>query len=281
MSSHSDANKATPSIDRVQLERNLEFELLAKKHDPALRTYLYRLTAHRADADDLAQDTWVRAGKSFARFDGRAEFRTWLFAIATNLARDHWRARRRWQVSAQDQARALAESTTGVPEGLRQLADSSPRGNYELREHVDFCFTCVMKTLPLPQHLALLLAEVYAFKDKESAEIMEVSLARLKHLLHEARETMNRVFAHRCALVSKSGPCHQCSELNGFFNGDQAREQTKVEQLQRALTKGDQGKLLQLRAAMVRQVDPLRGPGSDLQDAIMRLVHRADQIRRD
>jgi RNA polymerase sigma-70 factor (ECF subfamily) len=252
---------------------------LVAKHDAALRAYLYRLTTHRADADDLAQETWVRVGRRIAGFDQRAAFRTWLFTIATNLARDHWRVRRRWQVDAQDRARALAESTPGVPEGLRQFASDSPRGRYELREHVDFCFTCVMKTLPLPQQVALLLAELHAFKDQESADIMGVSLARLKHLLHAARTTMGRVFEQRCALVGKKGACHQCSELNGFFNGDQAREQAKVERLKRDLRGEDESHMLRLRAALVSRVDPLQGPGADLQDAIMRLVQRTQRRR--
>lgn len=250
---------------------------LVVRHDAALRAYLHRLTAHRADADDLAQETWIRAQRRLGAFDDRAAFRTWLFAIATNLARDHWRARRRWRVDAQDGARMLAESTPSVPENLRQIAAGSPRGRYELREHVGFCFTCVMKTLPLPQHVALLLVEVHGFKDREAAEIMGVSLARLKHLLHAARAAMNRVFAQRCALVSKTGACHQCSELNGFFNEEQARE---VAALRRVLTRGSDGRLLKLRAALVRRIDPMDGPGADLQEAIMRLVHRADARRR-
>ncbi|MBI2516160.1 MAG: RNA polymerase sigma factor [Opitutae bacterium] len=267
-------------LARARAGGRTAFGALVTRHDAALRAYLHRLTAHRADADDLAQETWLRVQRRLKAFDGRAAFRTWLFAIATNLARDHWRARRRWREDAQDQARALAESTPGAPEGLRQVAAGSPRGRYELREHVGFCFTCVMKTLPLAQHVALLLVEVHGFKDREAADVMGVSLARLKHLLHAARATMNRVFAQRCALVGKTGACHQCSELNGFFNGDQSREQARVAALQRALTRGGEERLLRLRAALVREVDPLQGPGADLQDAIMRLVHRAVARRR-
>lgn len=267
-------------LTRARAGDRAAFGALVTRHDAALRAYLYRLTAHRADADDLAQETWMRVGRRLRSFGGRAAFRTWLFAIATNLARDHWRTRRRWRVDAQEQARALAESTPGVPDSLHRVAAESPRGRYELREHVDFCFTCVMKTLPLPQHVALLLAEVHGFKDREAAEVMGVSMARLKHLLHAARATMNRVFAQRCALVGKGGACHQCSELNGFFNGEQAREQAKVAALQRALTRGGEERLLQLRAAVVRQVDPMQGPGADLQDAIMQLVHRGNRHMR-
>ena len=247
-------------------------------HDAALRCFLHRLTAHRADADDLAQETWLRVQRRFGTFKDRAAFRTWVFAIATNLARDHWRVRQRWSVDTQDRARALAESTPGTAEEFRQVEASSPRGRYELREHVDFCFTCVMKTLPLRQHLALLLAEIHGFKDRESAEIMGESVAQVKHLLHAARATMNRVFEWRCALVGKTGACHQCSELNGFFNGANLREQAKVARLRRMLGQSpgsDTARLLRLRAALVRQVDPMQGPGSDLQDTIMRQVRKA------
>lgn len=263
---------AAPSIDPG-------FRRLFEEHHDALRGYLYRLTAHRSDADDLAQDTWIRAHRGLASFKGRASFRTWLFSIATNLARDHRRVQARWRVDAQDRTREFAESIPGVPLEFQRINRSTPRGVFEVREHIDYCFTCILKTLPLEQQLALLLAEICAFRDAESARITGATLARFKHRLHAARATMQRIFAGRCALVSKQGACYQCSELNAYFNGAHEEQMKKVALAQTELgndTGGDSAKLLRKRIAVIRSINPIETSGSDLHEAFMRATYSAN-----
>lgn len=253
------------------------FNELMAAHGREIRSYLYRMTACREDAEDLAQVVWVRVFRNLAKFEGRSSFRTWLFTIATSVARDHHRAKQRWPVEAQDHARALAESGRETAEEFRRVARESESRRYEIREHIDFCLTCIMKTLPLEQQLAVMLAEIYGFTAPEGAEIVGVTLGVFKHLLHDARLTMERVFEHRCALINKSGVCHQCSELNGFFNPaqDQQAELAKID-LVRAADDSNRSHLLDLRLALARGVHPIHSDGADVQEAIMRVVQQAN-----
>lgn len=253
------------------------FNELMAAHAREIRSYLYRMTACREDAEDLAQIVWVRVFRHLAKFEGRSSFRTWLFAIATSAARDHHRARQRWPADAQDRARALAESGPESAEEFRRVARESEAGRYEIREHVDFCLTCIMKTLPLEQQLAVMLADIYGFTAAEGAEVVGVTLGVFKHLLHDARVTMERVFEHRCALINKAGVCHQCSELNGFFNPaqDQQAELTKIDFV-RAADDPNRSRLLDLRLALARSINPLHSEGADLQEAIMGVVRKAN-----
>ncbi len=69
----------------------------------------------------------------------------------------------------------------------------------------------------IEQQLALMLADIYDFKVIEISEILNVTAGVVKHLLHDARTTMESIFEHRCALINKQGVCHQCSELNGLI----------------------------------------------------------------
>ena len=238
-----------------------------------LKSYLYRLTASRTDAEDLTHDTFVRAFDKINSFQGKSSLKTWVFSIATNLAMDMLRRRKRWPDDAQDLSRAASNNKPEVVEMYLHLNQFSPQGSYEIREHIDFCFTCISKTLPLEQQIALLLKDVYGFRVKEIVQIMDKSTGKVKHRLHEARKAMKEIFDDRCSLVNKNGVCYQCSELNGLFNPKQeAQEQLIKIEMVHAVEKEGHDDLLKLRTKLVRSIDPLHAEGTNLHDFIMQRI---------
>jgi RNA polymerase sigma-70 factor (ECF subfamily) len=255
-------------MTRAELDR--EFPT----HLKALRAYLYRLTAHREEAEDIAQETYLRASRSIERFRGDSRIRTWLFAIATNIARDALRRRARWEAGAQDRARELAESDPLYPALLRDVHGSSPQGLFEIKEHVDFCFTCIAKTLPIEEQVCLLLKDVYGFRVREIVGVVGLPDSTVKHRLRSSRQKMIEIFEGRCALVSKRGVCHQCSELNGFFNPRQKQAEQEL-QMVRERDGAQARRLYELRRRLVRSIDPLDAAGTDLHDTFMRLTRVA------
>jgi RNA polymerase sigma-70 factor (ECF subfamily) len=92
----------------------------------------------------------------------------------------------------------------------------------------------------------------------------------VKYLLQDARCTMTDIFDQRCALVNKNGVCHQCSELNGWFNPKQNQQEAlmKIEWVRDA-DKYNREQLFTLRAALVSGIDPLRSAGSELQEVLL------------
>ena len=88
----------------MKIEPESEFAALST----ALESYLYRLTANRQDAEDLLHDTFIVVKQSFASFKGLSSFKTWVFSIATNLARDNQRVKNRWAVDVQDLCKPAA-----------------------------------------------------------------------------------------------------------------------------------------------------------------------------
>jgi RNA polymerase sigma-70 factor (ECF subfamily) len=245
------------------------FQGLIAPHLASLRSYLHRMTGSPDDAADLVQDTLVKAFEQIGRFRGDAAFKTWLFRIASNAAIDHLRARRRWSEDAQDRARADAVGDPGFAPAARDVA-SGPGGLYEMREHVSWCFTCIAKTLPPDQQAALLLRDVYELSNAEGAQALDRSPAAFKHLLHDARATMEAVFERRCALVAKHGPCWQCRELAGFFRGAEERDRQTAA---RGLAPGDD---LDARLRIVRAHDPTTGAGHALHALLARQLRRAN-----
>jgi RNA polymerase sigma-70 factor (ECF subfamily) len=71
------------------------FTLLFERHYPAIHAFAYRLSLCSAEADDIAQETFVQAARSLAGFRGEASFKNWLYTIATNKSRDRFRQRAR------------------------------------------------------------------------------------------------------------------------------------------------------------------------------------------
>ncbi len=252
------------------------FQTLFATFQQPLKSYLYRLTTDRSDAEDLTHDTFVKAFDKVSTYKGTASLKTWVFTIATHLAYDHLKKQKRWLPDAQDQSKALAGSDIRIRQAFSALNNAGGENTYEMKEHIDFCFTCISKTLPIENQVALILKDIYDFSVNEISLILEKTEGVVKHLLIDARKTMTTIFDHRCALINKNGVCNQCSELNGAFNPKQNKQEALMKlELVKASKKFDREQLYELRATLVKAIDPTRGKGADLQDLIMKCTRVA------
>jgi RNA polymerase sigma-70 factor (ECF subfamily) len=241
---------------------NQEFE----NHTGQLKSYLLRITANVADAEDIVQETYIKAVDKLNLFRGESSLKTWLFAIASNLAKDNLRAQKRWTENVTDIARAEALADPQFFKEAMQIRTISPYGQFEAKEHIAFCFTCISKSLPLEQQLCIFLKEVYEFKVIEITEILDTTEAMVKYYLHTGRSKMIDIFNGRCALINKEGVCHQCSELNGIYNPKQNTqlELMKIDLVKEA-GKGGKEHLFDLRMQILREIDPFKSKASELQ----------------
>ena len=252
------------------------FQMLFAAFQNQLKSYLYRLLTDRNDVDDLTHDTFIRAFDKIDTFKQDSSFKTWVFKIATNLAYDHLRKLKRWPADAQDQGAYLAIGNEHIQQSFSIVHQTATAGAYEMKEHIDFCFTCISKTLPIENQVALILKDIYDFQTKEICLILDKTEGVVKHLLNNSRGTLTAVFDNRCALVNKNGVCDQCSQLNGIFNPkqDQQEERMKLE-LVKGSEKFNRDELFMLREKLVQAIDPLHSTGADLQDIIMRCTRTA------
>lgn len=233
---------------------------------PQLRSYILRMTASVQDTEDIVQETYLKALSGLANFQGQSTLKTWIFTIASNLAKDNLRARKRWTEDVTDICKAAALANPDYFPEVMHIQANSPQGQFEIKEHISFCLTCISKSLPLEQQICLFLKEIYDFKISEITTILDTSEVMVKYYLHTARAKMVAVFDNRCALINKEGVCHQCSELNGIFNPKQdfEVEKNKIE-MAKVAEKGDKDHLLDLRLQIMRAIDPFDSNGSALQ----------------
>lgn len=185
------------------------FDALVRPLLPRLEAFALRMLAHPEDAAEAVQDALLKAHQGLSGFRGDARFGTWLFSILTRVCIDQLRARQRWRWDAQAQARADPSGPHHAVLGQLQAPDAG----FEAREHIAFCFSCVSRSLPPEESAAILLREVFGFRNKEAARICGVSESVLRHRLSAGRAAMQDTFEGLCGLVSKAGVCYQCEGL--------------------------------------------------------------------
>jgi RNA polymerase sigma-70 factor, ECF subfamily len=231
-----------------------------------LKSFILRMTASVQDAEDIVQETYIKASSNIRTYRGESSLKTWVFSIASNLAKDLRRSKHRWPENVTDLCK---EATLNNPQFFQealQIRAASPQGKFEIKEHIALCFTCISKSLPLEQHLTLLLKEVYGFKVKEIAQIINQTDAMVKYYLYVGRSRMIEVFDNRCSLINKDGICHQCTELNGIFNPKQKAQEELVKiEMVRAAQNKDKKELFALRMKILRELDPFESGAAELQ----------------
>ncbi len=248
-----------------------DFQKLFAEFQAPLKSYLYRLLLDRNDAEDLTHDTFVKAFDKIKTFKAQSSLKTWVFQIGTNLAYDYLRKYKRWQPDVKEKAKELALTTPAVFKSIVQVATQSGENAYDMREHINSCFTCMAKTLLIEQQIALILKDIYDFSIADIALILEKTEGVSKHLLLDARKTMTDIFEHRCALINKKGVCNQCSELNGIFNPKQNQQEALMKlELVKESVRYNREELYEVRPKLISVLDPLRSVGADWQDIIIR-----------
>lgn len=191
-----------------------------ERHRQELVTYATRLVVRPAVAEELVQEAALRLVRDEQLPPDEGQVRAWLFRVVTNLAIDHLRRHSTWKELVLVDARERAVADPAFVAESRQM-----RGSPELaaiaREHLAVCFACTLRNLPPRHAAALLLKEVYGFSTAETAGALDASAIQVKNWIQQARRSMEARYAHTCALVTKQGVCHQCVELDDFFNGQQ------------------------------------------------------------
>jgi RNA polymerase sigma-70 factor (ECF subfamily) len=157
-------------------------ETLVRRHQAVVRSFLLRLTGRRDLADDLAQDTFLRALRHADRFDDQHAMRTWLLTIARRLLINHVR-RADQRVRTTDYAGEV--SRQGGPDEQAQRADQQAWMRSRLER--------AMEKLTEPQRAALVLFHQQGLPLREVAKVMDLPEGTVKSHLHRARATLRQL----------------------------------------------------------------------------------------
>ena len=157
------------------------FEQLMHKHQKSVINTIYRFIGNRAEAEELAQEVFLKIYNSAPNYKPKAKFSTWLYKIVTNLCLNEIRRKRVETVSLDD----LAEN----PSDLIDARQTSPDIALEKNTLIALIKRAV-ESLPEKQRMALILREYDGLSYKEIAEAMGCSVASVQSRLQRAKVTL-------------------------------------------------------------------------------------------
>lgn len=210
-------------LERAKAGDKDAFGALAEDHRDALLRLCFKMTGSHEEAEDLVQETLLKAYRHIAGFELRASLSTWLFRIATNACLDQQRGRKPWDL---DKRWEWFRENGELVEQLEQQLYLSPERHVEVKEVAATCINCIAMSLPAKQRAAIVLCDQIGMSREEAARSMNASVASVKTELHRARKTMTDVFEKRCALVDAKNECNGCLVTGRFHrNARVQREQ--------------------------------------------------------
>ncbi len=195
-------------LDRARAGDSGAFGVLAEEHRASLLRLCYKMTGSREEAEDLVQETLLKAYTHIADFELRSSLSTWLHRIASNACLDQQRSRKPWDL---DKRWEWFRENGELQHQLEQNLYMSPERSAEVREVAATCINCITMSLPAKQRATIVLCDQLGFSRDEAAKAIGASVASVKTELHRARKTMSGVFEHHCALVDPENECNGCS----------------------------------------------------------------------
>lgn len=174
-------------VEKILSSKKHMFETLVERYKNGIMTLLYRFLGNREEAEDAAQDTFVRAFKYLKSYDSKAKFSSWLFKIATNCAYQQLSKIRKRAFESLDDAKvgskvAEPEDTASSPEKV--VVDGEKAGMLQ------------QALIKLPDHYreVLILRFMQDLSYNEIAEIMDIPVSSMKVNLHRAKARLMNVY---------------------------------------------------------------------------------------
>jgi RNA polymerase sigma-70 factor (ECF subfamily) len=156
------------------------FAAIVERYKRQIYSITYSMTHNHADADDLSQDTFIKAYENLHRFKLGTNFHSWLHRIAVNICIDHLRHKKRSREDSLDgQAEMLSDHSLDPQESLESR---------ELMENI----LAAVDSLPTAQRTVVILREMQGLGLKEIAQIMGCSENTIRWRLHYARKKLRK-----------------------------------------------------------------------------------------
>ncbi len=190
------------------------FTAFTEPYRRELHVHSYRMLGSFEEAEDAVQETYLRAWRSRATFDGSSAYRAWLYRIATNVCLDAIRRSNRRPPARS--LESLGEVPWLQPYPDRLLDEIAPRETEPdtvvvARETIELAFLAAIQLLPPRQRAVLILRDVLEWSARETASLLDMSVVAVNSALQRARATMAANRPH--GRVGKPPPAPTPAEL--------------------------------------------------------------------
>ena len=225
------AEEEAALVDAVRGGDESAFVVLVERYRRRLHVHCYRMLGSFDEAEDVVQETLLRAWKARRSFEGRSSFRTWLYAIATNACLNALeRSPRRIlvpDIPPTDPSRRLSHEERPdlgaspadlpwlepYPDRLLDEAASErtePQAAIEARETIELSYLAAIQHLPPRQRAVFILRDAYGWSASETATLLGTTVPAVNSALQRARATMRgRLPANRSEWASATAPTEE------------------------------------------------------------------------
>ena len=173
-------------VQRVRDGEVDAFRILVERHSRALYALAHRMTGNAHDAEDIVQESLMRAYRQIKNFESRAEFSTWLHRIGANCALDHLRSRKNRdqivQDGGEDHEDMVASLPTKEPSPIQQIADS------QIRHHVEGA----LGTLSVTERSAFVMRHFQEMPLSEIGQALGINENAVKNTIFRAVQKVRR-----------------------------------------------------------------------------------------
>ncbi len=172
-----------------------KFEEIFQEFQPKIHRYLSRMLADQA-AEDIAQEVFAKISRSLDSFKGKSSFSTWIYRIATNTALDRLRS----PSFKRSSEHTPLEGGTGTEDRNVWTGQAEPTVDQKLiRKEMSDCVREYVDRLPHNFRTVLILSELEGFKNREIADILDISLENVKVRLHRAKARLKKELDDGCS----------------------------------------------------------------------------------
>ncbi|MCS6777960.1 MAG: sigma-70 family RNA polymerase sigma factor [Chloroherpetonaceae bacterium] len=169
-----------------------EFDALVSRCHRQAYNIAYRLTGNRADAEDLTQESFLRAYRFFDRYNREMPFENWLYRIMSRVFIDELRKRPKFKAHSLDQP--LHAGDPGDAEVLLEIPDFESNPERQLLDSaLEESLQSALEALPPEFRVAVVLADIEGLSYEEIAEAMNCSLGTVRSRLHRGRKLLRQM----------------------------------------------------------------------------------------
>lgn len=172
------------------MPRETEFEKIYNAYHSKIFRYISRLTSNN-ETEDITQEIFEKINRGLSGFRGKSQLSTWIYRIATNTALDRMRS--------PSFSRSGEELTSEDEDRNVWIDHKKPSVDHQLiRKEMSECVKEYVNKLPSEYRTVILLSEIEGFKNREIADILQVSLDTVKIRLHRARAALKKLLDEAC-----------------------------------------------------------------------------------
>jgi RNA polymerase sigma factor (sigma-70 family) len=201
-------------VRRIQGGDRDALEALVVRHQDWVYNIVLRMVYHPHDAEDATQEILIKLLTKLSTFEGRSQFRTWLYRIVVNHMLNMKRSRseegewtfQKFGDGLENAPDAELPDPHSVPVDLQLLVDEARIS----------CSSAMLLCLSREQRLAYILGEIFGVSDVVGAELLEISRDNFRQKLSRARRDLHNFMHDKCGLVNKDNPC-RCAKKTQVF----------------------------------------------------------------